>query len=182
MLLVAVFVLGLVAAGCGDDDDSAATTTSTSEPSGSTTTERPEDFEVFLLPAEMGEDCSEVIGVPRSATVEGDVGDALAQLLAGPATDEEAQGLSSWFSSETEGMLGGVVVENGVAEVDFEDFSGIIPNASSSCGSASLLAQLDSTVLQFDGIDQAIYSFNGDRDAFYEWLQLDAPAVGGVTD
>jgi hypothetical protein len=62
-----------------------------------------------------------------------------------------------------------------VAYVDFEDFRRVIPNASASCGSALLLAQLDRTVTQFPTVDRAVYSFEGDADAFYEWLQRSAP-------
>lgn len=171
-----VAVLGLVVTGCGDDDDDSTATTERTTPDESSSTEAPgESFELFLLPAEVGDDCSEVTSVEREAPDGTDVEAALTLLFAGPTAEDEASGLSSWFSSETEGMLNGVTVEDGVAEVDFADFSGIIPNASSSCGSASLLAQLDNTVLQFPDVDEAVYSFDGDRDAFYEWLQLSAP-------
>ena len=182
-LLTAAVLLGIVAGGCGDDDDTTdtGTTTTTIEPTTTETSETttapegPATFDVYLRPAEIDEDCSVVVASEREAQEEGVVGDALAQLLAGPTADEEAQGLESWFSADTEGMLNSVVIEGGVAEVDFADFSGIIPNASSSCGSASLLAQLDSTVLQFPEVDEVVYSFDGDRAAFYEWLQLSAP-------
>lgn len=193
---------GLVVTACGDDDSATTATTSTSSSSTSTSgtsssttsssttsssttsststtstisPEGPASFDVFLLPAEVGDDCSVVIGAERQAQVEGAVGDALAQLLAGPTSEEESAGLGSWFSAETEGMLNGVTVEDGLAEVDFDDFSGIIPNASTSCGSAALLAQLDQTVLQFPEVDRVVYSFDGDRIAFYEWLQRSAP-------
>lgn len=38
-----------------------------------------------------------------------------------------------------------------------------------------LLAQLDRTATQFPTVRRAIYSFNGSRHAFYEWLQLSPP-------
>jgi hypothetical protein len=63
--------------------------------------------------------------------------------------------------------------------VDFRNFSRLIPNASSSCGSAMLLAQLNRTATQFPTVRRAVYSFNGDRHAFYEWLQREPPAVRG---
>ena len=43
----------------------------------------------------------------------------------------------------------------------------VIPNASSSCGSIGLLAQLDRTATQFAGIEEAWYSLEGDRAALY---------------
>ena len=172
LVLTATAMLGLVLAACGDDDETTAADTATTE---TTSTESPVTFDVYLLPAEIGDDCSAVISSEREARVDGEVGDALAQLLAGPTAEEQAQGLDSWFSKETEGMLNSVVIEDGVAEVDFADFSGIIPNASTSCGSASLLAQLDNTVLQFPEVDEVVYSFDDDRAAFYEWLQLAPP-------
>ena len=73
-------------------------------------------------------------------------------------------------------MLRSVRVAGGVAFVDFRDFSRVIPNASSSCGSRLLLAQLDRTATQFPTVKRAVYSFDGSRTAFYEWLQRPAPA------
>jgi spore germination protein GerM len=175
-------MLGLGVAGCGDETTASDTSTppTTNEPTttsdrSTTPAEGPATFDVYLLPTEIGNDCSVVIPSERQAQVEGEVGDALSQLLAGPTEEELALGLASWFSEDTEGMLNGVVIEDGVAEVDFGDFSGIIPNASASCGSAALLAQLDNTVLQFPQVVEVVYSFDGDRTAFYEWLQLSSP-------
>ena len=180
-----VTVAALLAAACGDDDDVSSGVTTTTEEvtttAETTTTEAPttstaerESFELYMLPIEVGDDCSDVVAVTRPATAGGGVADALDQLLAGPTADE-ADDVRSWFSEETVGMLNSVTVEDGVAEVDFQDFASLIPNASTSCGSASLLAQLDQTVLQFPEIDRALYSFDGDREAFYEWLQLSSP-------
>jgi spore germination protein GerM len=180
-----VAVAALLAAACGDDDDVSSGATSTTEEvttsAEATTTEAPttstadrDRVELYMLPIEVGDDCAEVVAVTRPATADGGPADALDQLLAGP-TPEEAEDVRSWFSAETAGMVNGVTVDGGVAEVDFQDFSSLMANASTSCGSASLLAQLDSTVLQFPEIDDVVYSFDGDRDAFYEWLQLSAP-------
>jgi hypothetical protein len=51
----------------------------------------------------------------------------------------------------------------------------VIPNASSSCGSALLLSQLDRTARQFRSVRRAVYSFDGSSSAFYEWLQRSPP-------
>ena len=178
-LLTAVAVASLLVAACGDDDDITSDTTTSGEvttPEETTTAPADaEEYELFLLPAETGDDCTEVVAVTRAATDEAGPADALDQLLAGPTEEDESEDLRSWFSAETAGMLNSVEVTDGTAEVDFQNFSAIIPNASSSCGSASLLAQLDNTVLQFPDVEEVVYSFDGDRDAFYEWLQMSAP-------
>jgi len=96
-------------------------------------------------------------------------------LLRGPTSVERRRGYGGWFSSQTAGMLRGVRLTRSIAYIDFKDFRRIIPNASSSCGSAGLLAQLDRTATQFPTVRRAIYSFNGSRTAFYEWLQLSSP-------
>ena len=106
---------------------------------------------------------------PRVATA------AVGQLLAGPTAAERNAGYYSWFSSATAGMLRSVRVTNGVAYVDFQDFSRIIPNASTSHGCAELMAELDTTLKQYPTVKSTVYSFNGDVDAFYLWLQLTPP-------
>jgi hypothetical protein len=96
---------------------------------------------------------------------------ALEALLAGPTAAEQEAGLASFFSDETAGMLNAVDVRDGVAYVDFRDFSRIIPNASTSAGSTQLLDQIAGTLFQFDGIHEAELTFDGSCDAFWEWLQ-----------
>jgi hypothetical protein len=96
---------------------------------------------------------------------------ALHELLRGPTVDERESGLTSFFSAETAGMLNRVELRDGVAYIDFRDFSSIIPNASASAGSALLLDQIAGTVFQFDGIDEAEVSFDGSCDRFWNWLQ-----------
>jgi hypothetical protein len=96
---------------------------------------------------------------------------ALNSLLAGPTPEERTAGLSSFFSDETAGMLSSVRLEDGVAYVDFQDFSGIIPNASTSAGSTQFLDQIAGTIFQFDGVREADLSFDGSCDAFWNWLQ-----------
>ncbi|HSJ24453.1 MAG TPA: GerMN domain-containing protein, partial [Longimicrobiales bacterium] len=96
---------------------------------------------------------------------------ALEALLEGPISAEQAVGLHSFFSAETGGMLNDVSVRDGVAYIDFQDFSGIIPNASTSAGSRQLLDQIAGTVFQFDAIAEAELSFDRSCDAFWNWLQ-----------
>jgi hypothetical protein len=96
---------------------------------------------------------------------------ALNSLLRGPTQAERDAGLASFFSEATAGMLNDARIIDGVAHVDFADFSGLMPNASASAGSAMLLDQIAGTIFQFDGINEADITFNGDCDAFWNWIQ-----------
>lgn len=119
--------------------------------------------------------CDAVVAVDRLVRPPRLLYGTMAALLRGPTNRERHAGLFSWFSAKTAGMLRSARISSGVAYVDFRDFSRIIPNASTSCGSAALLAQLDRTAKQFSTVQRTIYSFNGSRTAFYRWLQLDQP-------
>jgi spore germination protein GerM len=105
---------------------------------------------------------------------------AMRALLRGPTASERTRGYAGWFSRRTAGRLNGVRIGEGVAHIDFRDFRHIIPNASTSCGSALLLAQLDRTALQFPTVDRAVYSFDGSVKRFYHWLQRDPPDTSVV--
>jgi hypothetical protein len=98
---------------------------------------------------------------------------ALRELLQGPTAEERAAGLNSFFSSATSGMLLNARIADGVAYVDFADFSQVVPNASTSAGSAQLMDQLAGTIFQFDGLREAEITFHGDCAAFWNWLQRD---------
>lgn len=98
-------------------------------------------------------------------------------LLAGPTDEELLAGFFSWFNRETAGMVASVEVRDSVADVSFGDFSSLIPGASSSAGSEQLLAQLRATIFQFPGLREARLSFDGDCDAFWNWLQRGCQAL-----
>jgi spore germination protein GerM len=110
----------------------------------------------------------------------------LEALLRGPTPEEEAAGLTSWFSSGTEGMLRSVRLDDeGRAIVDFDDFSRVIPNAASSLGSTILLQELDRTLFQFTRVQSIEYRFEGSCDAFWNWIQrrcevVRRPPGGGI--
>lgn len=124
-----------------------------------------------------GNDCGAVRPVPR--TVDGrfqpPIYATLAALLKGPTVAEQAQGYFSWFSQATEQSLVYAYIRNGTAYVNFQDFRSLIPNASSSCGSAQLLAELDTTLRQFPGVERTLYAINSEPRTFYEWLQFSCP-------
>lgn len=182
MVLLAALVLGLT--GCGDRQDGPDDGTAdggSPTPDAPATPGQPDAEEptttvsLFFSNDGLGDPCGEVFPVQREVAAEDPIGEAVRALLAGPSEAETAQGYSSWFSSDTAGMLHGYRSEAGIVYVDFADFSSVIPNASTSCGSAALLAALDNTLQQFDGVEEARYSFDGSAEAFYEWLQRAAP-------
>jgi len=130
---------------------------------------------IFMAQGNMSNRCDRVVAVKRSVRKPWLLAGAMRALLAGPTAAEKTAGYRSWFSAKTKGMLRSVRIAGGIAYIDFQDFSRVIPNASTSCGSGLLLAQLNRTARQFPTVKQAIFSFSGSRDAFYNWLQMDAP-------
>lgn len=101
--------------------------------------------------------------------------DSLSWLLRGPRSAEREDGAASLFSAKTSGLINSVSIQDGTAYVDFDDFRKIISEASSSCGSASLLAELKRTAKQFPTVERAVFSFEGSTTAFYNWLQREPP-------
>lgn len=97
---------------------------------------------------------------------------SMTALLTGPTVQETDAGFSSFFSSATAGMLRGVSLTDGHAVVDFDDLRAVIPNASTSAGSALLLSELDATTFQFSTVQSAEYRINGSCTTFTEWLQM----------
>lgn len=103
---------------------------------------------------------------------------ALATLVRGPTAEEQARGIRSWFSEETAGVLRSVEVDSqGQVTVDFHDLRPLIPNASTSAGSAMLLQELNGTVFQFPEIRSVEYRMNGSCERFWEWLQYGCRTV-----
>lgn len=97
---------------------------------------------------------------------------ALNQLFAGPTAEEKNQGYSSWFSAVTKDILISINILDNTAYVNLKDLRQIIPNASSSCGSAELLAEIENTLKQFPAIKNVVLGIEGKSNPFYEWLQL----------
>lgn len=96
---------------------------------------------------------------------------ALRQLVRGPTAAERAAGIHSWFSSATEGVIRSVAVQQGRAVIDFEDLRDLIPNASTSAGSAMLLRELNTTVFEDPSVQEIEYRMEGSCEQFWEWLQ-----------
>ncbi len=161
--LAVLGALAVVLSACG------ATPTPPVQPSPTTTTVR-----VFFV-AGGTDPCGTVAPVVRQVTGPVDPALALRELLRGPTDEEAAAGYTSLFGPPTADALQAVTIVDGVAHVSFGDLRPVLPNASSSCGSAALLAALDSTLAQLPGVRGARYSFGGDEAAFYEWLQVAPP-------
>jgi spore germination protein GerM len=131
---------------------------------------------VFFTHGNTGIACARVVARPRALQSPPLLRGALRALVAGPTAAERRAGFGGWFTSRTRATLRSVRIQDGVAHVDFHGaLRQLVPGASSSCGSALLLSQLDRTVTQFPRIRRAIYSFDGNVRPFYEWLQRDVP-------
>ena len=130
-------------------------------------------FVYFDAPTPDGVAMGPLVPRPRAVPDTGALTFALAELLAGPTAADQADGpLYTWFSGETAGMLRRVELADGVVGVEFGDFRPIIPGASSSAGSASLLRQLEATVFQFPEVRRVEFRIDGSCEAFMAWLQI----------
>jgi hypothetical protein len=160
MLASGLLVAALLVGACGTPNERSAAPVET--------------VRVYLVAAGM-DPCGDVAPVVRE--VGGSVGPATAlrELLRGPTEEETAAGFTSLFGPATADALQDVVVVDGIARVSFRDLRPLIPNASSSCGGAALLAALDATLAQVPGIRAARDSFGGDEATFYDWLQVAPP-------
>jgi hypothetical protein len=128
---------------------------------------------------EGGGDCSAVTGYDRSLSQGSDpVRGAFDQLVLGPSRVEQEAGATSFFDREvTPGAVVGTSLTDGLLVVDFRDGLPLeIPNASASCGSERLLAELRATAFQFDEVERVSFTLDGDCAAFFEWLQRSCTA------
>ncbi len=128
-------------------------------------------------------DCAKVYAVHRAVPESADrLTATMKQLLAGPSATEAAQGYTSWFSPATAGALVRAKVSGGKAYVNLTDIRTIIPNASTSCGSEALLAQLGTTAGQAAMAPQVRYAISGQPKPFWEWLQMGCDASNDNCD
>lgn len=176
-LLVLLAVIAACGQGGGSDTTFAATTRTTTAPvttsAPSTTSSVVEQVVVVFFGIESPVTCSKVAGYERFIPPDADpIRAAFEELLEGPSEEEASDEVWSWFSEATAGMLRDVSLTDDRLTVDFADFSAVIPNASSSCGSAALLAQLTATALQFGQVNHVAYSFEGSCQTFGEFLQM----------
>jgi hypothetical protein len=99
------------------------------------------------------------------------IGAAFDLLVAGPTSQEAAQGASSFFSVESAGTFLWADFDTAKLIVDFRDFRKLLANASTTCGSESLLSQLNTTAFQFTEVERVRYEIEGSCDTFSNWLQ-----------
>lgn len=184
--------LGLVVGACGDSDGQSVTTTSTAPttqttvpetttttiPSTTTTltatTTASPPMQTVLLAFSTGDgsNCSSVSPFAREFDAAlYPIRAAFDFLVAGPTGEEEGQGATSVFSLDSLGTVQSVTLDSGMLIVDFGDLLLMLPNASTTCGSESLLAQLNATAFQFKEVDRVRYEIEGSCDLFYNWLQ-----------
>jgi len=122
-------------------------------------------------------ECDEVEAYLRLIPSDSDpVRGAFDALLAGPLEDETAA--TSWFSDDTAGAVLSTDLVDGVLTVDLADLSGVIPGASSSCGSSAFLSQLRATAFQFEAVEEVTFLFEGSCDRLFMFLQMECtPAL-----
>lgn len=126
-------------------------------------------------------DCSLVYPVNRTVAA-ADPTAALSALVTGPTAAEKSAGYNSLFSAATTGAVQNVRLSNGTAFVNLRDLRTLIPNASASCASTQLLAEMGTTLKQFPEISNTVFALDGNSRDFYEWLQLDCPAESNNCD
>ena len=194
--LAGLVVVALAVAACGDGEEAASTTsipnTSSTSSYVATSTTAPEvtttlqvttttslqeatgrTVQVVFASSDQS-DCSNIESFDRTIDEAAEPIESAFQLLvAGPTPEERATGADSFFSSKTEGMIRSTTVENGLLTVDFDDLRTVIPNASTSCGHMSLIAQLNGTAFQFEEVDRVTYQIEGTCNTFFNWLQTD---------
>jgi hypothetical protein len=123
------------------------------------------------------QDCSLVFPVEREIPKTLAVGQmSLEELFKGPTVEEQKDGYTSFFSDATKDILKSIKIDNKIAYVDLKDIRQLIPNASSSCGSAQFLSEMTNTLKQFSSIEKVVFAIEGNPTTFYEWLQLDCNA------
>ncbi len=172
--LVAAAIIAALSFGCGSSDD-ATGGAPTTVASTTTQTVAHTQVKVFFPRGDPGPNCRRVLPVTRTVSGPAVLRRAMDALLRGPTAAERRAGYDGWFSAATAGRVRSVRIAGSVARIDFRDFSRIIPNASTSCGSALLMAQLNRTARQFPTVGRAVYSFDGSVPDFYLWLQMSPP-------
>ena len=75
------------------------------------------------------------------------------------------------FPSARGNLVKRVELVDGVARIDFADFTKPLSWASTSCGMSSFMGALNNTVFQFESVRATRYLFEGSCDAFQAFMQ-----------
>ncbi len=102
---------------------------------------------------------------------------ALDALVAGPTAEEEARGITSFFSEATADLVAEVTLQGDSAMVDVRDLRTLVPNASSSTGSFLFLSELNGTIFGLPGIERVEYRMEGSCEDFWNFLQRSCQEV-----
>jgi hypothetical protein len=119
---------------------------------------------------------SYVVGVTRHVPADAEpFAAAFRELLQGPTPAEREAGLFANFAAEqTGGMLIGARVEGRRAVVDLDPAITSVPvmtNVSTTSGGGGFILPVMATAFGFPGVDQVLFQFAGDADAFWGFLQ-----------
>ncbi len=120
-------------------------------------------------------DCGLTYGVERNITYNSAdeyLVKSLQELFKGPTPSEIEQGYTSFFSADTADILTELKIENGTVYLNLKDIRPLIPNASTSCGSQSLLAQIEETIKHTREFDRVIITIDKSAQTFYDWIQF----------
>jgi spore germination protein GerM len=125
------------------------------------------------------------IGVPRIVPQPDETIDriewTLRSLLAGPTTDEQAVGVTSFFDETTADALNTVTLTNGALIADFNEAI-YVNNASTSTGGLFFNAELRRNVFSHPEVETVEFRINGDCEAWSAFFQSDGCWVISRTD
>ena len=125
------------------------------------------------------------IGVPRIVPESGEAVDriewTLRSLLAGPTSDEEAVGVTSFFDETSAGALNSVTLTNGALVVDFNEAI-YVNNASTSTGGLFFGAELDRNLFSHPEVETVEFRIDGDCEAWSAFFQSDGCWVTSRSD
>jgi spore germination protein GerM len=133
---------------------------------------------VFLVNPKLhpnNDNCDKVAATTRTIPSTSAVATAaLEELFRGATAAEKSAGYESLFSADTAGVLKKVNIKSGVAYVNLRaDATTKLASATSSCGRATFIAQVESTVKQFKSVKKVYYAIEDSPKAFFEWMEFD---------
>ncbi|HBB03143.1 MAG: Spore germination protein-like protein Gmad2 [Candidatus Peregrinibacteria bacterium GW2011_GWF2_38_29] len=118
-------------------------------------------------------DCGAVFATERNMPKNKNLTEiALKELFKGPLTGEKSLGYSSPFSSETSNILQGIKIENKTAYINLIDIRKLMPNVTTSCGSAQFMSEIEKTVKYNTGVENIVIAIDKNPKTFYEWMQI----------